>query len=321
MVPQAPDLTVRSRRVVTPEGVRAAAVVVEKGRIAAVLDLASARPAGAVVDRGDLVVLPGLVDAHVHINEPGRTEWEGFATATRAAAAGGVTTLVDMPLNSIPATTSVAALEAKRAAARDRLDVDCALLGRRRARQHRGAGAAGRRRGRRLQGLPRALGSGRVPARGRSTTSARRCRSWPRAAVPLLVHAELASPVATRAGDPRRYATYLASRPASWENDAIRLLVRLCRETGCAVHIVHLSSAEALAPAGRGPGARVCPSRSRPAPTTSSSPPRTCPTGRTDFKCSPPIRERANRERLWEGLADRDHRHGRLRPLAVHSRS
>jgi allantoinase len=300
MASVAPTLTIRSRRVGTPEGLRAAAVVVEKGRIAAVVDPASALAIGTVVDVGDLVVLPGLVDAHVHINEPGRTEWEGFASATRAAAAGGVTTLVDMPLNSIPATTSLAAFEVKRAAAQDQLEVDCGFWG--------GvvpgntpelealvdAGIAGFKAFLVPSGVDEFPQVGEPDLREAMPVLARR-------GVPLLAHAELESPVGASAGDPRRYATYLASRPPSWENDAIRLLVRLCRETGCAVHIVHLSSAEALAILADG--------RADGLPITVETCPHylffaaeDVPTGRTDFKCSPPIRERANRERLWEGL-------------------
>src|SRR5437762_9673427 len=111
-------MLIRGRRVVLPEGVRPASIQIEHGRISSITPFDSV-PADAVVfDAGDFVVSPGLVDTHVHVNEPGRTEWEGFDTATRAAAAGGVTTIVDMPLNSVPATTSVAALEVKRAAAR-----------------------------------------------------------------------------------------------------------------------------------------------------------------------------------------------------------
>ena len=122
-------MIVRSSRAITPEGVRPADVWIREGKIEAVTPPGST-PAGVeVLDAGDRVLMPGLVDAHVHINEPGRTEWEGFDSATRAAAAGGVTTLVDMPLNCIPATTTKAALEAKRAATAGRLFVDCAFWG------------------------------------------------------------------------------------------------------------------------------------------------------------------------------------------------
>ena len=170
-------MILRSRRVVTPDGIRDAAVVVRDGRIDAVLAPSEIGGRRDVTDLGDRVLLPGLVDTHVHVNEPGRTEWEGFATATRAAAAGGVTTLVDMPLNSIPATTTVAALHAKREARARPVRDRRRLLGRRGARQRARAGAAGRGRRARLQVLPGAVGRRRVRARRRARPRARRCRS------------------------------------------------------------------------------------------------------------------------------------------------
>ncbi|MFI5006890.1 MAG: allantoinase AllB [Solirubrobacterales bacterium] len=304
------ELAVVSRRVLGPDGPRPAAVLIEGGRIAGLAD-PQAVPAGCpVLDAGNRVVMPGLVDAHVHINEPGRTEWEGFLTATRAAAAGGVTTLVDMPLNSVPATTGVAALEAKLAAARGRLHVDCGFWG--------GVvpGNAGA-----IEGLVNAGVPGfkcfLVPSgvdEFEHVGEADLRLAMPilaRLGVPLLVHAELEGPVAVEAigatgadlDDPSRYAGYLASRPPSWETEAIRLMARLSGETGCRVHIVHLSSAEALP--------ILSEARGRGLPITVE----TCPhylffaaedikERRTEYKCSPPIRERANRERLWAGLGD-----------------
>jgi allantoinase len=305
-----PELAVISRRVVGPDGPRAAAVLIEAGRIAGLVD-PQAVPAGCpVLDAGNRVVMPGLVDAHVHINEPGRTEWEGFETATRAAAAGGVTTLVDMPLNSVPATTSVAALEAKLAAARGRLGVDCAFWG---------GVVPGN--GGELEGLVEAGVPGfkcfLAPSgveEFKQVGEADLRLAMPilaRLGVPLLVHAELPGPVATEAigatgaalADPCRYASYLASRPPSWETEAIRFMARLSGETGCRVHIVHLSSAEALP--------ILVDARGRGVPITVETCPHylffaaeDIPDRRTEYKCSPPIRERANRERLWAGLAE-----------------
>ncbi len=123
------SLVIRGRRVATPEGLRAAAIHIAGERIADVGSFDEVAAGVELVEAGDALVFPGLVDTHVHVNEPGRTEWEGFATATRAAAAGGVTTLLDMPLNSIPPTTGVAALDAKRAAALGRCAVDTGFLG------------------------------------------------------------------------------------------------------------------------------------------------------------------------------------------------
>jgi len=297
----------RCRRVVTPSGVRDVAVVVEGKTIVDVV-APEALPAGCPVeDVGDRVVLPGLIDTHVHINEPGRTEWEGFATATRAAAAGGITTLVDMPLNSSPVTTTVLALALKLQAARGKLAVDCGFYG----------------------GVVPG-GSGQVPpliAAGVLGFKAFLCHSgideFPsatepelrvvlpelaRAGVPLLVHAELTGPAQIAApatvSERRSYRRHLASRPRAWELEAIRLMIDLCREFRCHVHIVHLSSADALPLLAR--------AREEGLPLTVETCPHylifaaeEIPDGDTRYKCAPPIRERENRERLWDGL-----RHG-----------
>jgi len=239
----------------------------------------------------------------VHINEPGRTAWEGFVTATRAAAAGGVTTLVDMPLNSIPATTTLAALEDKRAVADGRVVVDCGFWG---GVVPGNGGELGPMAAAGVAGFKAFLvpsGVEEFPHVGEDDLRAAMA-ILVRHGVPLLAHAELEGPVEAGAdGSARRYASYLASRPKGWENEAIRLLVRLCRETGCAVHVVHLSSAEALAD--------IRAAREEGLPITVE----TCPhylffaaedirDGRTEFKCSPPIRDGGNREALWDGLKD-----------------
>ncbi len=153
---------IRSERVVTPEGVAAATVHISNGKITAVRGHDDLPPGVNVYDARESVVMPGLVDTHVHINEPGRTDWEGFETATRAAAAGGVTTLIDMPLNSIPATTTVAALEIKRAAANAKMLGQCWLLGRSRTRKFRRASSPGPRGCIRIQMLPGAIGRGGI---------------------------------------------------------------------------------------------------------------------------------------------------------------
>jgi allantoinase len=293
-------IAVRSTRVVRPEGVGPATVSMREGRIAAVgpaLDLGD-----QVLDLGDLVISPGLVDCHVHINEPGRTEWEGFATATRAAAAGGVTTVVDMPLNCLPVTTTRAALEAKLAAAAGQLHVDAGFWGGvvpGNTAELAGLAAAG------------ALGckaflvhSGIDEFPNATEADLRQAMPVLRAlGLPLLAHAELAGPAAVTEPDPRAYRGYLQSRPAAWEDAAIALLVRLCRETGCAVHVVHLSSASAL-PLLRAARAEGLPLTVETCPHYLCLEAEAVPDGATHWKCAPPIRGHDNREALWRGLRE-----------------
>jgi allantoinase len=260
--------------------------------------------APGALDAGNDVLMAGLVDAHVHLNEPGRTEWEGFATATRAAAAGGVTTLVDMPLNSDPVTTSVDALHRKIAACGDQLFVDVAFWGGvvpGNAPQLGAMAAAGAR------GFKCFLchsGIDDFPKVTRHDLE----RAMPelrRAGVPLLVHAELEDELAAvpESGDPRAYATWLHSRPKEMEDRAVALIVDLVRDTGCRAHIVHLSSAGAL------PILRAAHREGLPI-TAETCPHYLCLTaeeiadGATAFKCAPPIREDANRDALWAALAD-----------------
>ncbi len=300
----------RSRRVVTPEGERPASVVVRGGVVTSV-DGYDATPADAeVLSFGEAVLMPGIVDSHVHINEPGRTEWEGFESATRAAAAGGVTTVGDMPLNSVPVTTTDAAVAVKSAAAAGKASVDFALWG--------GLVPANARSPQALEALLAAGVPGckcfLVPSgidEFPSVTGADLESAMPALALRrsvLLVHAELPGPIATAesaaAGkDPRKYATWLAARPRASEDEAIELVLGLSARTGCRVHIVHLSSSGAL------PALRAA-KRNGVSVTVE-----TCPhyltfasediaDGRTEFKCAPPIRERENREALWEGLRD-----------------
>lgn len=296
-----------SQRVVTPEGVRPAAVLVEGEQIRGVVSPREVSADFEPDDFGDAVLLPGLVDSHVHINEPGRTDWEGFQTATRAAAAGGYTTVVDMPLNCVPATTNVAALEAKRRAAATKCTVDWAAWG----------GVV-----QRNQGEIEALAKAGV--RGfkcflvhpgideftmvREPDLRAALPHVARTGLPLLVHAELPEPVdaATKrlqAADWRRYSTYIQSRPDEAELLAIRLMLALCRDCGIRLHIVHLATAAALN--------ELCAARAQGLQVTVE----TCPhylhleaekisDGATQCKCAPPIRSGANREALWQGLKD-----------------
>jgi len=293
-------LTLRSSRVVLPDGIRPAAVRVENGRIAAIRAPQDVPQGEEVVDVGASVIMPGLVDTHVHINEPGRTQWEGFETATRAAAAGGITTLVDMPLNSIPATTSVAALEMKRAAAAGKCAVDVHFWGgvvpgmtdSLRSLYH--AGALG------FKCFLVPSGVDEFP----HVTEADLRQAMPVLAelgVVLLVHAELPEELRGARGNPRQYPAYLASRPRKAEDAAIDLMVDLCREFRTPVHIVHLSSSDALP--------SIEQARQEGLPLTVETCPHylffeaeSIPVGATEYKCAPPIREAENRERLWAAL-------------------
>ena len=297
----------RSTRVLTREGLAPATLLVEDERIAKVCAWDDVPEAAQLHDFGEYILLPGLVDSHVHINDPGRTEWEGFSTATRAAAFGGVTTLVDMPLNCVPETTDAWALHAKRAAARGRAWVDWAAWG-------------GVVRGNAAALLP--LAAAGVPGfkcflihsgidgfawvdEPELRLALAKLRGM---GLPLLVHAEVAGPVDTATqslraagADWRQYSTYLASRPDAAEVDAIALLIRLAEEFDTPIHIVHLASAKAL------PLLTVA--RGKGVPITVE----TCvqylwfaaediPDGATEYKCAPPIRGSANRDALWKAL-------------------
>jgi allantoinase len=295
-----------SRRVVTPDRVGPAAILVRGSRIADVLPRPDSGPppplpAGIpVTDVGNSVVMPGLVDTHVHINDPGRADWEGFETATRAAVAGGVTTLLDMPLHCIPPTTDREAFHAKGEAAAGRLRADVGFWG------------------------------GVVPNNTAELSPLRaagvfgfKCFLCPSGVAefppvsdhdlllatekigdaPLLVHAESPALLREWEGSSRSYSSYLASRPRAVEGEAIARVIRLSQVSGTPVHILHLSSADALKPLAkaRREGIRVT-AETCPHYLTFAS--EEIEDGATEFKCFPPIRESENRERLWQGLAD-----------------
>lgn len=321
-----PDLVIRGQMVILPASLGqnaavdqssrrpeqlpvAASIHVENGIITRIAGYDDVGSASAIedVDR-DSVVMAGLVDTHVHLNEPGRTEWEGFATATRAAAAGGVTTLVDMPLNSIPPTTTAAGLQQKIQAARAQCSVDVGFWG----------------------GVVPGNTSALAPLFDLGVVGFK-CFLVPsgvdefpnvteddlREAMPelarlgavLIVHAELPGPINEACCSPllhdqgTRYETFLQARPRAAEDQAVALMTALSREFGARVHIVHHSSADALPilreakAAGVKITAETCPHYLYFAAEE-------IPDGATEFKCCPPIRERDNREQLWQALAD-----------------
>ncbi len=298
-----------SQRIVTPAGIRPGAVLVRDGKIGGIVRADAVPPDADMHDFGEAAILPGLVDSHVHINDPGRADWEGFETATRAAAAGGYTTLVDMPLNCLPATATVAALEAKREAAHDRCWVDWLAWG----------GVVNDN-----QADIEALATAGVAGfkcflihpgiDGFTMVTERELRAAlphvARTGLPLLVHAELPGPVdeATRHlqdenADWSRYSTYLQSRPEEAECAAIRLLLSLCCEYRFRLHIVHLSASQALS--------ELCAARAEGLPVSVETCPHylhfcaeEIPDRATLCKCAPPIRSRENREKLWQGLRD-----------------
>src|SRR5687768_18083237 len=304
------ELVVRGERVLIDGTLRPGAIQIRDGRIVAIgqpLDVGSGVP---VYDAGGSVVMAGLVDTHVHVNEPGRAEWEGFETATRAAAAGGVTTLLDMPLNSIPATTTVDALEQKRSVAHGRCHVDVGFIG----------------------GVVPGNTADLAPL-AEAGVLAFKCflidsgvkefahvdDAHLREAMPvlaslkrvLMVHAELPAPIARAvagldpSADPRCHATWLGTRPPEAEEQAITLLIALARETAARVHVVHVAAAGAI-PIRRRARAEGLTLSAETCPHYLVFSAESIPDGATRFKCAPPIREKAHREALWAALNSGD---------------
>src|SRR6266540_4442929 len=311
------NLVIRGKKVVLPESIAPASLHISNGVITAIESYENLPTGYDLIESGEeSLVMPGLVDTHVHINEPGRTEWEGFSTATRAAAAGGVTTLVDMPLNSIPPTTTVAGFREKLAAARGQCYVDVGFwagLVPGNAAELAALNEAG------VVGFKCFLIHSGVDEFPNVTEDDLReaLPELTRLGALLIVHAEVPGPIC-RTGipacpspeekdprtdnvDPTAYATFLASRPRAAENEAVALMIKLGREFGARVHIVHHSSADALPMLREGKAAGLkLTAETCPHYLTFAA--EEIPDGATEFKCAPPIREAENRERLWGGL-------------------
>ena len=298
------QLVIRAKRAVFPDGIRPAVVVVDDERITALLeDGAAVEAREEIVVPDDQVLMPGLVDSHVHVNEPGRTPWEGYESATRASLAGGITTILDMPLNSSPPTTTVANLEAKEEAAQGKLSVDVGFWG--------GAvpgnidqmaplwdkGVFG------FKCFTAHSGIDEYGYLGYEGVKEVLAKLAELDAV-LIVHAEDSRILAEAPQDiTDQYATFLASRPRAAENTAIEQVLAAARETGARVHILHLSSAEALPAirAAKQEGVKVTVETCPHYLTFASE---LIPDGATEYKCCPPLRENDNRKALWEGLKD-----------------
>ena len=294
-----PNLAITSQRVITPQEERAAAILIRGEKILDIISISEIPTDCPVEDMGNNVVMPGLVDTHVHINEPGRTDWEGFETATKAAAAGGITTLVDMPLNCIPVTTTVDALNQKIVATQNQLWIDCGFYGGlipdniQDIEPLADAGVLG------FKAFLSPSGIDEFP----NILESHLREALPvlsKKGIPVLVHAELENGTA-QSEENKTYKSFQDSRPKSWENNAIKLLIQLCKEYNARIHIVHLSSADILA--------EIAQTRNDGYPISVE----TCPhylhfasenisDGDTRFKCAPPIWEGENRENLWLGL-------------------
>jgi allantoinase len=295
------DIAIKSTRIITPEGEKKGVVLIKDGLIidvVASLEVADERS----IDVQDKIVMLGVIDPHVHINEPGRTEWEGFNTATKAALAGGITTLVDMPLNSSPVTTTANAFDEKLSAAKNKLHTNCGFWGgvipgnEKEIEPLIEKGVLG------FKAFLTHSGIDEFP----NATEADLRKVMPIIAkhnLPLLVHCELTNNRQLATGNSRSYQNYLASRPRKWEDDAIALMIRLCEEYNCRTHIVHLSSSDSIE--------QIAKAKQKGLPLTVETGQHylyfnaeEIKDGQTQFKCAPPIREKENNEKLWQALKD-----------------
>jgi len=296
---------IKGKNILCPGGFKNGALLISDTKIVDFVEHLPVNFQGEVIDAAEQIVMPGLIDCHVHINEPGRSHWEGFDTACKAAAAGGITSMIEMPLNASPVTISRKNFEIKLTAAANKLHVNCGFWGgvvpdnEHELNDLLESGVFG------LKAFLTHSGIDEFP----NTTAAHlrnALRILKKHNKPLLVHCELDEPhLDTKLLEetPNSYQAYLKSRPKSWENKAVQLMIDLCRETQAAVHLVHISSAEAL------PLIRAAKHEGLPI-TAETCPQYLClfaemiQDGATHFKCAPPIREKQNNEFLWEALKD-----------------
>ena len=292
-----------SNKVVTPEGVKQVYVIIKNGLIEDVTEKLPADNSNEIIELHDKVLMPGVTDPHVHINEPGRTEWEGFDTGTKSAIAGGITSLVDMPLNSSPVTTTVKAFEEKITAAKKHLNTNCGFWG---------GVIPGN-----IKDIEPLIEKGVLGFKAflidsgidefPNVTEGDLRKAMPIIAkydLPLLVHCELTvDSQQSTVNSTRSYQNYLSSRPRKWEDDAIALMIQLCEDYNCRTHIVHLSSSDSIE--------QIAKAKQKGLPLTVE----TCqqylyfnaeeiPDARTEYKCAPPIREKENNGKLWQALKD-----------------
>lgn len=313
---------ITSKRIVTPQGVISGAVEVKGEYITSVVngeDWRGSVKKEQVIDHGEAVVMPGLIDVHAHLDDPGRTEWEGFPSGTKSAAAGGITTLIDMPLNSFPSTVSEETLKLKIEAAEEKIYIDVGFWG--------GLVPENAFNASMLEGL---LSAGALGLKSFMCPSG--INDFPMTNAshikeglsilakykrPLLVHSEIQQDLESNSGlkdgidDVRSYSTYLKSRPPSWEEAAIRELLTVTKDTraggpaeGAHLHIVHLSDASSsldLIKEAKSSGDSITVET---CPHYLAFSAEEIPDGDTRFKCAPPIRDAANREKLWEALLE-----------------
>jgi len=297
------DIAIKSSRIITPEGEKSGVVIIKDGLIIDV-DASFDNADERLIDVHDKIIMPGVIDPHVHINEPGRTEWEGFNTATRAALAGGVTTLVDMPLNASPVTTTANAFDEKLFAAKKNLHTNCGFWGgvipgnENEIESLINKGVLG------FKAFLTHSGIDEFP----NVTEDDLRKAMPIIAkynLPLLVHCELTSEIQNSKFriQNNSYQDYLASRPRKWEDDAIALMIRLCEEFNCRTHIVHLSSSNSIE--------QIVKAKQKGLPLTVETgqhylyfTAEEIKDGQTQFKCAPPIREKDNNEKLWQALKE-----------------